>query len=422
MEYNLPRGLRDIEPSEYKIFEYIRETFKEVSRIFNFSLMEPSTLEFLKTLEAKNESIREEIYWFKDKSGRDVALRFDLTVGLARYVAQKKELTIPVKLGAFGGMWRYDEPQFARYRWFHQWDIEIFDNKNIFYDAEVIDFVYNFFKRLGLRKFSIEIGDRRIINEFLLKNLKIEDEAKRMNFMRALDKASKKSFDEIWMEYRGKEIDKESLEALFKFAEFRGNRVLDTLKEYNLEAKELSTLVDLLKSRGVEYNLNMSIVRGLDYYNGIVFEVFDDEARELGALAGGGRYDPLPKVFGREDLGATGVAGGIERILLALKKEEISIPSTKKVVIVYTLDLQREALQLCSNLRKSSIACECLPEAKSFKKQLSYANKIKAEYAVILATKEFRDKKVIVRDMLKGEEKLIFLEDLTKYLTSNCAS
>jgi len=415
---SLPRGLRDIEPEEYEVFEFIRETFKEVTRIFNFKLMEPSTIEFLTTLEAKSgEAIKNEIYHFKDKSGREIALRFDLTVGLTRYVTQRRELPIPVKVGSFGGMWRYDEPQFARYRWFHQWDVEIFDDKNPYYDAEIINFAYTLFKKLGL-KVKIEIGDRRIIEEYLLKHLKIEDYDKRINMMRALDKASKKEFEEIQREYQDKGIDGELLKNLFNFANLKGNKVLKNLEEYKLETKNIAHLVDLLKDMGVDFELNLGIVRGLDYYNGFVFEIFNENNKDLGALAGGGRYDILPQIFGREDLGATGVAGGIERTVLALKRENFKIPySFKRVFIAYLPPLNKEAFKICSELRKNSISCEVLPFEKSLKKQLAYANKFNFDYSIILVPKEFSEGKILVKDMKKGEEKLLNLVNLLDFLS-----
>ncbi|HYX72419.1 MAG TPA: ATP phosphoribosyltransferase regulatory subunit [Nitrososphaera sp.] len=165
----LPRGMRDLDSEEYANINYIRDTFFEIARLFNFRLTEPSPLEMLATLEAKSgTAISNEIYAFKDKGGRNVALRFDLTIGLTRYVESRRDLKMPVKLASFAGVWRYDEPQAERYRYFHQWDIELYGPFSQESDAEVIEFVYTFFRTLGL-KVAIEINDRRFLEQYIRK-------------------------------------------------------------------------------------------------------------------------------------------------------------------------------------------------------------------------------------------------------------
>ena len=150
MQFSLPRGLRDISPEEAEGFEIVRNAFTETCRIFDYKLMEPSSLEMLQTLEAKSgPAIRDEIYFFKDKNDRDLGLRFDLTVGITRHVASKRELAPPVRLGSFASVWRYDEPQYGKYRWFYQWDAELFGPSNAEADAEVIEFAWSLFRKLG---------------------------------------------------------------------------------------------------------------------------------------------------------------------------------------------------------------------------------------------------------------------------------
>ncbi|MDQ3851714.1 MAG: ATP phosphoribosyltransferase regulatory subunit, partial [Thermoproteota archaeon] len=159
--------MRDLDPEEYANINYVRDRFFEIARLFNFQLTEPSPLEMLATLEAKSgAAISNEIYAFKDKGGREVALRFDLTIGLTRYVESRRDLKMPVKLASFAGVWRYDEPQAERYRYFHQWDIEVYGPFNQESDAEVIEFVYTFFRTLGL-KVGIEINDRQFLEQYI---------------------------------------------------------------------------------------------------------------------------------------------------------------------------------------------------------------------------------------------------------------
>ncbi|MEM3160742.1 MAG: ATP phosphoribosyltransferase regulatory subunit, partial [Nitrososphaera sp.] len=202
MKIELPRGMRDVEPEDLDGINYVRDRFFETARLFNFKMMEPTPIELLSTLEAKSgASISNEIYAFKDKGDRDVALRFDLTIGLTRYVALRRDLKMPVKLASFAGVWRYDEPQAGRYRYFHQWDIEVYGPKSQESDAEVIEFVASFFKKLGL-EVSIQVNDRQVIEQFIREKLGITEEEKVLEMFRAVDKVSKKGAPAVIEEYK----------------------------------------------------------------------------------------------------------------------------------------------------------------------------------------------------------------------------
>jgi len=289
----------------------IRSAFMETCRIFDYKLMEPSSLELLDTLEAKSgPGIREEIYYFKDKSDRELGLRFDLTVGIARYVVSKRELSPPMRLGSFGSVWRYDEPQYGKYRWFYQWDIELFGPSNAEADAEVIEFSSTLFHKLGSTP-RISMGSRKILEAFIRHSLQIEQEAEILDAMRAVDKLAKKTFDQIAEEYSGS-FSKEQFRKLVDFVNLAGetSKVTEALRENKIDAGTLPAIIDSLRSRGItDVELNLSIVRGIDYYTDMVFEAFDRDNPRLGSLCGGGRYDSLPSIYGRPDLGATGVAG-----------------------------------------------------------------------------------------------------------------
>ncbi len=414
--FELPRGMRDIEYEEYMLIEYTRNKFMECCRLFGFNLMEPSPLEMLSTLEAKSgPMIKDEIYAFKDKGGRDVALRFDLTVGLTRYIAGRRDVKLPAKLAAFSSVWRYDEPQQGRYRWFHQWDIEIYDNFSIESDADVIEFVKHYFKLLGI-DVSIEVSDRALVEQFIREKLGIDDEDKVLDMLRAVDKLSKKDENSIVQEYASKGLDSGKLKVLLDLAKVRGS--IDTLNDEHLKGLDLTrltTLLDSLKARGIDANVNIGIVRGLDYYSSIVFEVYSS-ASSL-ALVGGGRYDKLPIVFGRADLGATGAAGGVERIIALLKQkyglktnEVIKSYMDRGVFVAYTSkELKSNAIRTVSMLRDKGIRSECIDG--SLKRQLEYASSKGYITSIIFAEREFKDGYVIVKDMLTGKKNDLKLEE-----------
>ncbi len=418
MKLGVPRGIRDLDPELYEFMEFVRDEFKAASRLFGFRLTEPASLEFLSTLEIKGgPSIRDEIYAFKDKSGMDVALRFDLTVGMARYVASRRGLPLPLKLASFSSSWRYDEPQYGRYRWFYQWDVEIFGPKDVLADAEVIEFTHELHRRIGL-DLKVRIGDRRM-TEGYIRGLGVEEGQKVLDLMRAIDKLDKKSESEVKEEYVAKGYEAKLLDSVLALSKIRGGvEAVDKVREFVEPTRELLDLFDLLKGKGLDPILDMGVVRGLDYYDSLVFEVFDDEEAGLGAVAGGGRYDVLMKEFGRPELGATGAAGGVDRLILSLKRRGLSPKTLETVVVAYTSGLEVEASKLVSRLRADGIACEMDPFRRSLRKQLELASK-KARYVVIVAPRELEEGLYVLRDMKSGEELKLDYRNLVGALTRN---
>ncbi len=377
-------------------------------------MMEPAPLEHLSTLRSKSGSdVDKEIYAFKDKGGRDIGLRFDLTVGMTRYVCSRRDLRPPVKLASLAGAWRYDEPQHARYRWFRQWDLEIFGQPSVGADAEVIEATVRLFERLGLRGFTVNIGDREAVQRFVNGALKVEEEGRATDLMRALDKAQKKSLAELKEEYGKKGFGPEVLERLFEFGSISGepSKVLARLSEMKSESPALESLLDALTSRGVKsFKYNMGIVRGIDYYTGTVFEVADDSHPDLGSLAGGGRYDLLPRTFGRPDLSATGAAGGMERIALAVFGKDEPRPA-----LVYVASAgegsQGAAARVLSDIRSEGVAGEAALQPRPLSKQLEDASRMGASWVVIVGGKELSSGLVTLREMKTRKEESVSLSE-----------
>jgi histidyl-tRNA synthetase len=415
MDFSLPRGLRDVPPEEQENSEIIRSAFSETCRLFDYKLMEPSSLELLETLEAKSgPAIRDEIYFFKDKSNRDLGLRFDLTVGITRYVTAKRDLRPPVRLGSYGSVWRYDEPQFGKYRWFYQWDAELFGPSNPEADAEVIEFATILFRKLGTIP-RISVGSRKILESYIRSYLKISDESRILDALRAVDKIAKKPVDQIAEEY-SRSISKDQLMNLVEFVKLSGDKskFADSLRDFKLDASNLVQIADLLENRGVrDTELNLSIVRGIDYYTDMVFEAFDKDNQRLGALCGGGRYDSLPAVYGRPELGATGVAGGVERAMLAYK---FSKSSQRKFFVASAGSDQRLrsiSAKIAAQLRASGMAAQSDISGRSLRKILESQSDA-ATAVVIVGERELAQGAVKIKWMSTGEELLVRLEDIEK--------
>lgn len=410
--------MKDFEAQENGNIEHIRYHFKQLSNLYGFSFMEPSVLESLNTLETKSgPAIRDEIYYFRDKGDREVALRFDFTMGLTRYAAAQKSMRLPAKISAFGGVFRYDEPQKGRYRYFHQWDIEIYGKPNLESEAEIIELTSRLFDSLLLKNISIDINHRNLVESFINKTFDSKDSQLVSDILRAVDKTSKKSREEILKEFESKGYEKSKLEKILDFSQIKGTiqEVENSFDTSQLESwDDLKSLFSSLENRGVSnIRVNFGIVRGLDYYSGVVFEVFDKNSK-LGALAGGGRYDTLTKAFGRDDIGATGVAGGVERIILTMEEQKIvPEPTQNRIAVIYVNDeMQKVAFSIASLLRLNNIPSDIDLAGRNIKKQMDAASN--ARYSIIVGPNEIAEGNVVLHDMKDGREGTISLEKLTE--------
>ena len=412
--------MRDLEPEEFFNINFISEKFVETANIFNFKLMEPSPLEMLSTLEAKSGgSISNEIYAFRDKGDRQVALRFDLTVGLTRYVVSRRDLKMPVKVASIAGVWRYDEPQAGRYRFFHQWDLEIYGPFSTESDAEIIEFISILFKKMGLNV-VIEISSRDLIQEYITSNLGVDDQQTISEMFRAVDKVSKKGALAVIHEYENR-IQSSKLRSLIELSKLKGT--LDAVQS-KVDTKQLAgwtkleELMSSLKDRKVaNAQINLGIIRGLDYYSGLVFEAFDTSP-EIGALVGGGRYDKLTEAFGRKDIGATGAAGGVERIAIALQKHGILKPTSRPLAYVAyeSQENKKGALELVSDLRNRGIMVDYDILGRALRKQLDDSASKGAKLTIIIDSKKGATEHDIRISMNDGSQMKIRRDDIAGLL------
>ena len=410
--------MKDFEEKENINIEHVRSHFKKLSNLYGFSFMDPSPIELLSTLETKSGSgIRDEIYYFKDKGDREVALRFDFTMGLTRYATAQKSMKLPAKISAFGGVFRYDEPQKGRYRYFHQWDIEIYGKASLESEAEIIEITSRLFDSLLLKDITIDINHRNLVESYINKVFDSKEPQLVADILRAVDKIAKKSKEQILKEFQEKGYATEKLEKILEFSQIKGS-IADVEKAFDVSQleswDELKQLIDSLENRGVSnVRINFGIVRGLDYYSGIVFEVFDKNST-LGALAGGGRYDTLTKAFNREDIGATGVAGGVERIILTMQEQKIisELKQNRVAVLYINEEMQKVAHSITSLLRLNNIPTDIDLAGRNIKKQMDIATN--AKFAIIVGPQELENGNVVLKDMVNGTEGTISLEKLTE--------
>jgi len=423
-KFTVPRGMKDIEPKEMAKYLWVKEKILKIFKNYGFQIMEPSTIENLETLEAKcGPEIKEEIYWFKDKAGRSLGLRFDLTVGMTRMVANRYDLPEPIKLCAISGMWRYDEPQFARYRFFHQWDAEIYGSIEPEADAEVISLGIDILENVGIKEYEVRVSNRKLIEGFL-RLLGIDSIDKLENTLRIIDKITKISRNEVIKKLLEIGYKENHVSKILEFTSIHGklNKAIEQIPEGFIKNKmckdgyeELLGLIEVLEAYDKidKCVLDLSIVRGIGYYDGIVFEAYDKGGEDIGAIFGGGRYDKLCKILGKKDMPATGVAGGIERMIISLERGGLlkSIVQKPKVFLAAVDDTSRKKVwKIVNELRKEGIETDFDLKKRSLKKQMEYANSLGIPYVGIIGPKEIEKGIIRLRDMNTHKEEELSLE------------
>jgi len=418
------RGMRDLLPVDAERMRHVEQVSREVSKLYGYEEIITPVLESYDLLAAKtSEEIRERMYTFKDLGGRKVALRPEFTASVARLVASKlRNEPKPMRLFSVGSLYRYDEPQYGRFREFWQSNYELFGSPRPEADAEILMLTNDLLKRLGLKNYRFKIGHTGILRGIL--DQEGMDEDKQNSVRQLLDK---KSWEEALAIARDADVSQKCLAALERLFETRGEdafKVLETVKEtvqgYDgavAAAENLWEIIGLVKDSGVklEVTVEAGFARGLEYYTGMIFESYVP-ALDV-ALGGGGRYDKLIQLFGGEPIPAVGVAQGIDRIVLALKKQRVS-PKTGKEKSVVVISVKDEsmgkALELSDALRKSGLAVEVAVMGRSVTRALADADRRGVAYAVIVGPKELEEKKVVLREMKNRAQQTVPISSLTE--------
>ena len=422
--------MRDIDPEEMSRRIWLTDKIRQVLWNYGFQMLEPSPVENLETLEAKSgPAVRDEIYWFKDKAERNLGLRFDLTVGMTRMIANRFDLPEPIKISCIGGVWRYDEPQFARYRYHTQWDAEIYGVPDPTADAEIIALGSDILESVGLKDHVVKISNRKLVEGFL-RGLGIQAQSDLDQLIRIIDKMGKMGSEQAEREFARAGLSKDKVKRILGFSDIGGDpdTVLNELEGKLPKGemiqqgfKELSGTIDRAESLGkrAKIKIDLGIVRGISYYDGTVFEAYDKEGEDVGAIFGGGRFDKLCKIYGKRDMPATGVAGGFERLMLSLERKDL-FPNMQRgpQVFVATVNesVWNDAMKVVQQLRHQNIRTDYDLKQRPLRKQLEYADSLNVRISIVLGPKELREESVRLRDMKRGEEKSVKLSALADEL------
>lgn len=402
------KGFRDFLPEDMAIRQKVISTLKEVFSSYGFQPLETPALEYAETLFGKTGEEAEKLFYvFNDPGGRKVGLRYDLTIPVSRVLAQYQgQIPLPFKRYQIQPAWRAENPQKGRYREFTQCDIDTFGSKSPLADAEILAVTSSSLNMLGFEKFTIKVNSRQILVD-LLEKAGISEKEKQLTVFRIMDKFDKISEIEIKNELTSKGFDLKTIDLL-----------LSSIK--NAQPNEnLQELFNYLKLFGVSekyFQFDPTLVRGLDYYTGFIFETKIEEPK-IGSITGGGRYDNLIQSLGGPDIPATGSSFGIDRLCDCIKElnlwPDLGISNTKVLVTIFSPELKEKSMEISTLLRQKGIKTEIYinPEAK-LDKQLKYADERQILYAVIIGPDEAKKNTAILKNLKTREQKEVFLNIL----------
>ncbi|PIN10204.1 Histidyl-tRNA synthetase [Handroanthus impetiginosus] len=419
IDVNPPKGTRDFPPEEMRLRNWLFQNFREVSQLYGFEEVDFPVLESEALFIRKaGEEIRDQLYCFEDRGNRRVALRPELTPSLARLVIQKgKSVALPLKWFAIGQCWRYERMTRGRRREHYQWNMDIIGVPNVTAEAELISSIVTFFKRIGITASDVgfKVSSRKVLQEVLRRYSIPENLFGRVCVI--IDKLEKIPIEDIKKELRNAELSEEAVEELLQILSVKSLTKLEEKLGASVEAlADLKQLFLLAEKYGYSewIQFDASIVRGLAYYTGIVFEGFDREGK-LRAICGGGRYDRLLSTFGGDDIPACGFGFG-DAVIIELLKErgllpEVS-PQVENIVCSLDQDLQGAASLVAARLRDKGQSVDLVLESKPLKWVFKRAAKINAQRLILVGMSEWQKGMVGVKILSSGEQYEIKVDDL----------
>jgi len=420
------RGMRDFLPKDAEKMRHVEQTARELACLYGYEEIITPVVESHDLLAAKaGEEIRLRMYAFNDMGGRKVALRPEFTASIARLVATKlRTAPKPLRLFCFGSLYRYDEPQYGRFREFWQADYEIMGSSKPEADAEILILTNDLLQRLGIRNHYLKIGHMGILRGILNQEGMSEDQQNRV--MQLLDK---KRWEEAITLVQRLGVSQQCLTTLRNVLEIKGKeptqvikKIMEAVKNYEkavAAAENLKEILDLITKNNVKLEMlvEAGFARGLEYYTGMIMEAYVPELDF--ALEGGGRYDRLIELFGGEPTPAVGVASGIDSIILAMKRQKATfkIPREKRVLLMpLNPEMRSRVFEVSSMLREAGVSIEIEVMGRGVSKALSDADRRGFTHAVLIGPEEARADRVVLRDMKKREQKTVKTRNLIKII------
>jgi len=426
-------GFMELLPSDQILFNKLLDTIRRNYERCGFIPLDTPIIEKSEILLAKGGGETEKQIYRFEKGDNDLSLRFDLTVPLARYVAQHfSSLTFPFRRYHIGKVFRGERNQKGRFREFYQCDIDIIGNGklSIINDAEIPAIIYSTFKELGFDSFTVHINNRKVLNGFF-ESLGIPNKA---DVLRTIDKLDKIGAESVTAELLELGLERPTIEKIIGFIKIKGSNddILSELKSLNIDnpvfdegLKELSQIIRYIRCFNVpekNYTIDLKIARGLDYYTGTVYETILDNYPGIGSVCSGGRYDNLAEYYTTQKLPGVGISIGLTRLFYQLREANIiggDAPSTLSEVLVVPMDEDVEySINVASKLREQGIISELYPDDTKVVKKLGYANKLGIPFVIIIGSEEIKSNLLTLKNMKTGEQEKLTLEEIIKTVRS----
>lgn len=422
MELQLPKGTRDFSPEEKIVRDKIVSTLKEVFMLYGYAPLETPVFERFEILASKyagGAEILKETFKLKDQGNRELGLRYDLTVPLARYIGMNPNIKMPFKRYQIGEVFRDGPVASARYRQFTQCDFDVVGSSSMAADAEIVSLIYTTFCKLNL-EVAVKVNNRKLLNDILdycgvHKNMQ-------ETAILSIDKLEKFGAGVVKNEMKEQGIDIAKISKVLDLISIKGNNEekISQLKKFlkNSEGlNEIEQLLSYLKNIELEVDFDISLARGLAYYTGTVIETFLKNANVKSSVCGGGRYDTIIGNFlGKGSYPAVGVSFGVDRIYDALMDKGKIVQKTNTKVYIIPIKTINESIIIAQKLRDSGINTDIDLNDKGPSKNLEYANSLGIPFVLFVGKKELQENKLKLRDMKSGEEEMMSVENLIKKL------
>jgi len=420
LKAQLPKGFRDNSEDSIDIRNQVINIIRNECEQFGFKNIETPALEYTEALGKFLPDVDRPsggVFSFQDDDGQWLSMRYDLTAPLARYVAENYQfIPKPFKRYQFGSVWRNEKPGPGRYREFIQFDADAIGISNNYIDAELCIIVARIFKKIGFSENEYKIKySSRIIWENLFKQIEIEDK-QIPAVLRAVDKLDRVGLNGVKdLLLKGREDQSGDFMEGVNLKNDQVNKILDFISNKNSKDDQLSSFEEYLQNyKDLPFEFDPTVVRGLEYYTGLVFEVelttkvVNDKGKEVifGSVAGGGRYDKLIARFGKEDVPATGISIGIDRLIYAIEQFD-KIQSNKKPLIIIANLIPEQIsnyLSIAEVVRDEGYACEIFYGSNNLSKQLKYSDKRKASLVIIIGEDEIKNKTISIKNLTVGKE------------------
>ena len=420
-------GFMELYPNEQLVFNNIKKIIEETYQNYGFYPLDTPVIESSDVLLAKaGGETEKQIYRFT-KGDNDLSLRFDLTVPLAKYVAKRyNELTFPFKRFQIGKVYRGERPQKGRFREFYQCDIDVIGDESLslMFDAEMPSIIYDIFKKLNIGDFIIRINNRKVLGGFF-EYLELTD--KITDILRIIDKLEKIGTDKVISLLEELSISKDKIDKIINFINVKGTNKekINSLKDMNIDndtfitgLNELETVINTMKLMEINednFEIDLTIARGLDYYTGTVYETILKDYPGIGSVCSGGRYDDLAGFYTDKKLPGVGISIGLTRLfdqLLDNNIININEASIIDMLIVPFCEDYEYIFKVYNTLKKNNIKVDICYIDKGFKQKMKYANKINAKYVILIGEDEIKENVISLKNMVTGEQEKLTLEDL----------